>query len=797
MSGIDPSTISLRAKLEFLGKFSEDDFRDRVVRPLFFRLGFSDGRDLCGPMEEGKDTLFTKLNPLTDFDIWVVQTKKGKLDLSSKSQSNLVTAETQLRTALNTRCPLTGSKVLRLPDKAVLCASGTINTNARKHIVAEINDPRITILDADELIPRIDRVFPELWFGIDAELLPYMRGLKAYIEESSEYGAIGDLKGRFPAAATDAMFVPLRVWRQYLRVEKRSGQIVQVPDVHEIRVDEILNLADRFVLIRGEAGAGKSTALRHIAYSLAVRAIRTPKNATVPVFLRAVDLARESPMKIIDCAAEETRRVSKKAKPSFSSAELEDGRVLLLVDALDEAGPDDRVRVMDALAVFGDRFPRCQVIVTSREMSFLRTSPVTERFKDFRITPFSMKQASGLIDKLHHGDANQSVAKELVRKLEQIHGMDLSPLLVAVFAATSDYASRDVPANISELFRKYADLMLGAWDASKGLAQQYEFPVKEFLLRTVAYHMHSRHTTSLSMAEFRELTRAELMTRGLGEIEEDLVKEILDRSGLMRVNEERVEFRHLLLQEYFAGRGIPNSADVSSLGRDEWWRRALVFHFGESPDDAGAFKALLEATSRATPQELMNLAVAMGLSLQACYLIPVDERVDLFKAVINGLAGAAHDLSRDNDYPVRGFLSYCFEGRDAVALNVLAKKIDVLKKWLGELAIDEDERDLREFWMILGLIEAGNLGEAERLMESFKPSDPRLLLGVHLGCYLAANVRVIDAADKDAALRISKSLVGRISGLRLQVIKEFRSELLEKRRGRIEAIESPSPAQKG
>lgn len=122
MGGIDPSTISLKAKLEFLGRFSEDEFRDQVVRPLFLRLGFSDGRDLCGPAEEGKDALFTKVNPLTDFDIWVIQTKKGKLDLSSKVQSNVVAAITQLQTALATRCPLTGSKVSRLPDKVVLWA---------------------------------------------------------------------------------------------------------------------------------------------------------------------------------------------------------------------------------------------------------------------------------------------------------------------------------------------------------------------------------------------------------------------------------------------------------------------------------------------------------------------------------------------------------------------------------------------------------------------------------------------------------------------------------------------------
>ena len=70
------AAISRFKKERFLLSLSEDDFRDLVVRPLLLRQGLQDGRDLCGPFEEGKDALFVAIDQLGLQNIWVVQTKK-------------------------------------------------------------------------------------------------------------------------------------------------------------------------------------------------------------------------------------------------------------------------------------------------------------------------------------------------------------------------------------------------------------------------------------------------------------------------------------------------------------------------------------------------------------------------------------------------------------------------------------------------------------------------------------------------------------------------------------------------
>jgi hypothetical protein len=91
------ATISRFKKERFLKKLTEDEFRDRVVRPLLLLRGMKDGRDLCGPNEAGKDAIFVTENILGQLDVYSVQTKRGTLNLSRKISQNIVEATTQLK----------------------------------------------------------------------------------------------------------------------------------------------------------------------------------------------------------------------------------------------------------------------------------------------------------------------------------------------------------------------------------------------------------------------------------------------------------------------------------------------------------------------------------------------------------------------------------------------------------------------------------------------------------------------------------------------------------------------------
>ena len=121
-------------------------------------------------------------------------------------------------------------------------------------------------------------------------------------------------------------------------------------------------------------------------------------------------------------------------------------------------------------------------------------------------------------------------------------------------------------------------------------------------------------------------------------------------------------------------------------------------------------------------------------------------------------------------------------------MNLLNDYFDEVEKPLLGPTMSEDERDTRKFWLIIGLIENGDMHKAEELVQDFHPDDHHLLLGVHLGCFLVENLRITSKSNKHKSERICKNLDEKIRHLRLQLLEEFKSELLEVQNDKIRAI---------
>src|SRR5579872_5366719 len=178
--------IGASRKLEHLASFSEDDFRDKVVRPIFLQKKLTHGKDTCGVSEEGKDCYIFGEDPIGGTILYCIQTKKGDLNLARKADANLIDALTQVRTALETSVKCSVRRRAFFPTFVVLAASGRINKAARDYIVDEIKDPRIVFADADSLIEDIDNLMPEFWNGISVDKIPYLKNLRTVLLSDSE-----------------------------------------------------------------------------------------------------------------------------------------------------------------------------------------------------------------------------------------------------------------------------------------------------------------------------------------------------------------------------------------------------------------------------------------------------------------------------------------------------------------------------------------------------------------------------------------------------------------------------------
>ena len=821
-TSVSAKILPLFQKKKHLESLSENDFRDTVVRPLYLLQGLTGGRDTCGTDEEGKDCYMFREDRIAGRQLYVIQTKKGDITMAgtSKKNANLINVVTQLRMALVTPVKDIKTHAPYYPGLVILAASGTINKAARDHIVAEVKEPRLLFRDADELIFDIDEYMPEFWNGISVAKIPYLRNFRDQLLNDSrtidatEFG----IGGPVIPPITEETFAPLYLHRYEPKVVKTAPKIDRKSkspyagthteeriDVIEIPVQDLLKSYESLSFITGDAGAGKTTALRRLAMILTDNALMSKDESRIPVYMTAKSIS-EASVSLVEHATSATKSLTIDGASAFTINDLNAGHVVLLVDALDEVSNSiDRERILQKIMEARKSYGKLQVIVTSRIFPSIGELAKRNGFTLFNISPISFVHAEAMINRLTKDQSlSKEATNEMLRRLENVHGLELNPLLVTVFVSTSDYSRTDIPANITELFKKYTEMMLGRWNRSKTLGQQYESHVKDMLLCRIAYDMHSARTTSITVSRLRELIQKEIDDRDLALKLDTVYTEIIEHSGLVRIQGAEISFRHHLLQEFFAGRGIPSSDLLAGYAPDVWWTKALVFYFGQNPDDHHALTALRNGLDSYIGVDRYQAAIVVGLACQACYLMKKTQRIEALTWVITELAKAKETALADfrkneNIGELMSFIWYYIYGRDAVAAKGISEVLTDVSSRLNLVTSNDPanvtarEQLLCEFfWCVAGLIESHNLELASEVVRKFTASDPRMYLALFLGAYCVEKLHFTTAPERKSAKRIADTLDPLIVHLRPTFYQEMKGYLLELRGGQVSVLDRKS-----
>ena len=754
-------------KCRRLSEMTEESFRHKVIHPLFINLGYTGYKDLHGHDERGVDAICIDIDKLGNTQLIAIQTKRGNLNMGSKASGNVENLITQARTALNTKISLVSAQQKRYPDKLFCIASGKINRKAQEHIIEQVEDRRIDFLDAEQLIDLIDEYCPEIWSNIPATLIAYYDSITKRVEGYDPHDVLS-------VHADTNNFIGIHVYRH---VPRQKGDH-QFFERDEQNISELIKKLDAQhpTLIVADAGAGKSTLLWRMAYLIADNK-RNQKEYIIPIIFNARDAVRHTETEHVfwNFCYEQTCTIAGDAEIPFSSNKIPYKQVLLLIDALDEIGEETLIQQ------FVDNVTQWSQERGTRLCCTSRTIPSNHRFaRIYYIDALSLRQAVKLFSKTVSGKLHTStyqrrlekIAQDLFTRLGEAYDFFLSPLLVNIYAETADLQRSDIPPNITELFDKYCETMLGRWDTHKGISQQFLAPFKKVLLGKIAFDMHVERRWEMPEEDFKQYIKKYATDRGLEIDNIDTIYNEIYHSRMVTRIRGSVSFTHPLLQEFFAGIAIPDTTFLKKHIKYRFWSNPIMFYFGSHPQQTDLLRQIL--TKNIKEESRATLLRTAGISLQACYMAIATEKLEIWQRLIALLTTDAkffHASLSDTLFPLLKWGEYFWYMHYAVPLSLLKQSTyfeQVTQNW------QDDDDEFLWFWRLIAMISSDMLTEVEEKKLLNKITTPQLLFPLHILLF-DSKTRAQSGGHKQVARRLLDKAYDKMTpGLRSDLIDEIR-----------------------
>ncbi|WP_410819305.1 NACHT domain-containing protein [Micromonospora sp. 050-3] len=376
-------------------------------------------------------------------------------------------------------------------------------------------------------------------------------------------------------------------------------------DSASVRTEQALGDAAR-VLLRGDAGSGKTTLMQWIAVTAARQGFTgelATWNGRTPFLIRLRDHVTQPlppPERFLDLIA---ATIAGLMPPGWVHRQLGTGAILC-VDGVDEVPEAQRRTVRDWLDGLLAAYPDLRVVVTSRpaaaSVRWLDTEGFTSVFLE-RMGPADVK---ALIRHWHEAvrrAADLPCEPHLLpgyeqRLLAQLDGsahlqnLAGSPLLCAMLCALNLDRDSNLPRNRMDIYQAAIDMLLHRRDSQRGVPTELpELTSRDQaqLLQEVAWWMTQNSRTELTRAEATQ--RFDHRLAGIRHITAPVaavLEHMIQRSGVLREPvPDRIDFVHRTFQEYLAAREAADQGHTGALlehAHLDTWRETIILAAGHA-----------------------------------------------------------------------------------------------------------------------------------------------------------------------------------------------------------------------
>ncbi|WP_218081660.1 NACHT domain-containing protein [Anthocerotibacter panamensis] len=551
--------------------------------------------------------------------------------------------------------------------------------------------------DLDLLLQIAVPVFQGLWHGrgkaiqmfqqsLDERMNQVLVASRQYVRNYEKRHGILKVLGMREPIALEAVYVAVQFLHDqdvrrfatldaleeaYRKNQKRGFQTSEAVKQEGIAVAN----EKQYLMVLGGPGAGKSTFLRKMGLEALKGKAGGYEHACIPVFIELKQFAACA-IELEQAIVEEFRICGFPAPEAFTEAALKQGKLLILLDGLDEVPSRGMVEVIGQVQDFVSQYQKNRFIASCRPAAYRGNFA---RFTDVAVSDFEGTQIEQFIQNWFQAEADQEARTaqkcwKLLCKPEHAAARELAqtPLLLTLLCLVYDN-SQDFPKKRGMLYRKALRILLEEWAAEKRIQQDKIYrglntELEEILLSEIAYTGFEADRLFFSKREVVSYIKGFLASnlnapRHLDG--EAILNAIAIQQGILVERAEDVfSFSHLTLQEYLTAQHIDDHhltcelvthhltdkrweevfllvAGISRIGADELLvqMEAQAQYFLQSPRLQGLLQWAASATAGSpanlsrTAQRAAALFLALGLARGFQLALTLAQDPDLFFAL--------------------------------------------------------------------------------------------------------------------------------------------------------------------
>ncbi|RUT04408.1 hypothetical protein DSM106972_046360 [Dulcicalothrix desertica PCC 7102] len=330
------------------------------------------------------------------------------------------------------------------------------------------------------------------------------------------------------------------------------------------------------LIVLGKPGAGKTTFLKYLAIQCIYNNLQ---NNCIPIFISLKNFAETlEKLNILEYITQELSLLEITNANVKVEQLLRQGKLLLLLDGLDEVREEHTKRVIQQIQEISDRFYNNKFILTCR---IAANEYVFERFTEVELADFDEEQIVIFAKNWFSTHNTSTKAEHFIQKLKQnksIQELATNPLLLTLLCLA--FGDKETfPKKLSQLYQEALRLLLKQWDAKiyherQQVCKKLSVKHKEDLLCQIALktfeqgaYFFEQELVEEYIADFISNLRdidpgPELLRLN----SETVLKSIEAQHGLLIEQAKGIySFSHLTFQEYFVARAIKQRSDLEKL----------------------------------------------------------------------------------------------------------------------------------------------------------------------------------------------------------------------------------------